>query len=310
MAEGSLASAVVLPDVESPGPSPDAGLKRKQSSTTDQDTDLKRRRLSGQIENQPPESAPSQSQSSPGTAGKDSDRRLNRRDEERKRGQRLFGSLLGTLSQSSNSAAQRRRADIERKQQDKLKLQDEEYGELKKKRREERIATRKKEQKLYEKEVMQTRHTNLVAMAYCLKTRTEPVLYYKPWQLRPQNESIIRDQVHDAEATVARELEEFEARSAAQEEEALDTEKQKLPEETAEQASTSKDTQNAQSTEPETDPARAETNHDKDPSIVKTESTPAIHNDIPLNHDQADVHRGAEDDGGEVVEDNEDTVIY
>jgi hypothetical protein len=39
-------------------------------------------------------------------------------DEDRKRGQRLFGGLLGTLSQSSSSAAQRRRADIEKKQQE------------------------------------------------------------------------------------------------------------------------------------------------------------------------------------------------
>lgn len=79
-------------------------------------------------------------------------RQANGRDEERKRGQRLFGALLGTLSQRSNTAAQKRRADIERKQQDKLKLQDEEYDELKKKKREERAAIRKKEQRYYEEE--------------------------------------------------------------------------------------------------------------------------------------------------------------
>jgi hypothetical protein len=49
--------------------------------------------------------------------------------EERKRGQRLFGAVLGTLSQSSSSTAQRRRADIEMKQQAKLKLQMEAHDE-------------------------------------------------------------------------------------------------------------------------------------------------------------------------------------
>lgn len=76
------------------------------------------------------------------------------REEDRKRGQRLFGGLLGTLSQSSSSAAQRRRADIERKQQDKLKSQDLQYDELKKQRKEQREAIRRKETPLYEREAV------------------------------------------------------------------------------------------------------------------------------------------------------------
>ena len=75
-------------------------------------------------------------------------------DEERKRGQRLFGALLGTLSQSSTTAAQRRRADIERKQQDKLKEQDAEYGENKKRRYEELMAARRREQKVYDRQAV------------------------------------------------------------------------------------------------------------------------------------------------------------
>jgi hypothetical protein len=74
--------------------------------------------------------------------------------EERKRGQRLFGALLGTLSQSSSSAAQKRRADIEKRQQDKLKLQDEEYGEKKRKRREELVSQRKLQQKDFDREAV------------------------------------------------------------------------------------------------------------------------------------------------------------
>jgi hypothetical protein len=145
---------VIVPEQENIERSLEAGLKRRQSSTTELELDTKRRRLSSQAETQETESNTAQTQISPKGEDQDSDRKRARRDEERKRGQRLFGSLLGTLSQSSTSAAQRRRADIERKQQDKLKLQDEEYGELKKKRREERLAVRKKEQKLHEKEMV------------------------------------------------------------------------------------------------------------------------------------------------------------
>lgn len=72
--------------------------------------------------------------------------------EERKRGQRLFGALIGTLSQSSSSTAQKRREDIERKQHAKLKLQAEEYDEKKRKRYEELIAIRRQEQRKYDKQ--------------------------------------------------------------------------------------------------------------------------------------------------------------
>lgn len=72
--------------------------------------------------------------------------------EERKRGQRLFGALLGTLSQSSSSTAQKRRTDIERKQQAKLRVQAEEYDEQKKQRLESLMAVRRKEQKKYDKQ--------------------------------------------------------------------------------------------------------------------------------------------------------------
>lgn len=157
---------------------PELTAKRRKSSTTEHDP--KRRRLSTEAGDNTspyserrrshelaPERPPLERKPTRQGAG---------RDEERKRGQRLFGGLLGTLSQSSTSAAQRRRADIEKKQQDKLKSQAEEYGELKKQKREQRDAIRKKEHPLYEREAMRTRHANMLAMAHSLKTRTKPVL--------------------------------------------------------------------------------------------------------------------------------------
>ena len=72
--------------------------------------------------------------------------------EERKRGQRLFGALLGTLSQSSSSTAQMRRTDIEKKQQAKLKLQAEEQDEKKKQKLEALLVVRRREQRKFDKQ--------------------------------------------------------------------------------------------------------------------------------------------------------------
>ncbi|KAL2851599.1 pinin/SDK/memA/ protein conserved region-domain-containing protein [Aspergillus pseudoustus] len=310
MTDGTLASAVIVPEQENLVDSPEVGLKRRQSSTTEVDSDTKRRRLSSQTETQDPETRAAQTQLSPKREEQNAERKRTRRDEERKRGQRLFGSLLGTLSQSSNSAAQRRRADIERKQQDKLKLQDEEYGELKKKRLEERLVVRRKEQRLYEKELMDTRHSNLLATAHFLKTKTEPVLFYKPWQLCSGDETIIRDQIREAEATIAREVEEYEARNSKGDEEPEN--ETNLPMETPGQAPTSKeDIQETSTTQTaDTDAAANDTNHEKVSKETMHGSPPATNNDGLASSTQEDDHRGAEDDVGEVMEDNEDTVIY
>ncbi|OJJ37623.1 hypothetical protein ASPWEDRAFT_171092 [Aspergillus wentii DTO 134E9] len=314
MAEG-LASAVALPDQETLIPSPEAGLKRRKSSTTDADS--KRRRLSSHHEDERPQSPQDRRPSSPAPEERKVERRPVRgREEERKRGQRLFGGLLGTLSQGSNSAAQRRRADIERRQQDKLKLQDEEYGELKKKRRDERVATRKKDQRLYEEESMRTRHSNLVAMAHFLKTKTKPVLYYKPWQLTHRDEDVIQDQIDEAEATVARETADFEERHPSPTEEESKEQKERTQSEVvAEQDPAPLPDKEPKEPKEETanDAAgttNAETDHDKGHEIIAgTDGTADRQDAAPVN-DQPDAHRAAEDDGGEVVEDQEDTVIY
>ena len=130
---------MILPDaIDEPQPS--AQDKRRQSNTSE--GSAKRPRLT---------------QNSPIGSGKDPiptqelvpERRRNGHLEERKRGQRLFGALLDTLSQSSSSTAQKRRTDIEKKQQAKLKLQAEEYDEKKKLRLEALMAIRRTEQKKF-----------------------------------------------------------------------------------------------------------------------------------------------------------------
>jgi hypothetical protein len=162
----AVASAVVVPEaVDIPRTGSDGSAsqstsnKRRQSSVSSQDS--KRPRLSSEhsdstikaSDDQPPPSSTAQptesqhqSRRSPPTI---SDRRRSGQIEERKRGQRLFGALLGTLSQSAGGTkAQQRRLDIERKQQAKLVAQREEIAEKRKldleKLKEERRAAQKK----------------------------------------------------------------------------------------------------------------------------------------------------------------------
>lgn len=137
---------MILPEANEQPHSPLESAKRRNSSIPEQN--VKRARLSQEESNRG-----NDAMSPPPTRV---DRALERRKsgqlEERKRGQRLFGALLGTLSQSSSSTAQRRRTDIERKQQAKLKLQADEFDEKKRQRLDAIMAVRRQEQKKYNRQ--------------------------------------------------------------------------------------------------------------------------------------------------------------
>ncbi|KAL9085432.1 MAG: hypothetical protein Q9165_007582 [Trypethelium subeluteriae] len=213
----SVASAVVLPEFnESPQPSPHPtpnGQKRRQSSVSSSAS--KRPRLSTDAT----ASAAAPDSGAPPREEPALDRRRNRqilgRSEERQRGQRLFGGLLSTLSQSSQGGAgaaarERRKAEIERKQAEKLKARDEEYDEEKKRKLEELTRVRRREQWIWDEQAMRTRHSNMLATARFLQTESEPKLYYKPWELRLDEEDRINKQIADAEALISRETIDFE----------------------------------------------------------------------------------------------------
>ncbi len=136
-----MASAVILPEAEDiPSPS----LKRRQSSISD-NGDSKRRRVSYDEEASKQEDVKRPEARNERLGGKTA--------EERKRGRRLFGALLGTLSQSSSSStAHKRRTDIEQKQQAKLKQQTEEADEKKKEKLETLLKERRKEQRVYDRQ--------------------------------------------------------------------------------------------------------------------------------------------------------------
>lgn len=138
----AVASAVLLPDaVDEPQSS--AQAKRRQSTTSEGSAKRPRHPQHSSI-GTGRDAIPSQERVP--------ERRRNGQLEERKRGQRLFGALIDTLSQSSSSTAQKRRTDIEKKQQAKLKLQAEEYDEKKKQRLDALMAIRRIEQKKFDKQ--------------------------------------------------------------------------------------------------------------------------------------------------------------
>jgi hypothetical protein len=116
----TLASAVVIPDTNQPT------LKRRQSDEPESETETKRARIapennetSIQIKDEALKST--QVSSNP---------RRPRKEEDRKRGQRLFGALLGTLSSAAgrSTKAAQQRADIEKRQAAKLRQLDEKVG--------------------------------------------------------------------------------------------------------------------------------------------------------------------------------------
>lgn len=133
--------------------------------------------------------------------------------------------------------------------------------------------------------------------------------YYKPWQLRPEDEDLIRHQIEEAEATISRERAEFEARRPPQEESESKEETEIRAGNQQEAPQPDVDVQEPKdTTEESSDKASAETNQGQNIEAAVPETV----NDVPasVNHTGSDDHRAADDDGGEVVEDNEDTVIY
>ncbi|OJD23952.1 hypothetical protein ACJ73_04692 [Blastomyces percursus] len=351
MEEETIASAVALPEQEE---NSDSRLKRRQSPSDDNES--KRRRLSA--DNEHPEPKDKQASSLTATTSKTISNATDQRDarrksgvaEERKRGQRLFGALLGTLSQSSSTAAQKRRADIEKKQQAKLRMQAEVYNELTRKKQEDLLAMRKKQQRTYDAQSMRLRHSNQLAMAHFLKTTTEPVLYYKPWELRPEEEDRIERQIEDCKAAITREVEEFEAKNPPSPSDPVQeqgdnqrTVTDAISSAVAPRNNTLQDTEhlksdtvgadnNSNSKLPELEhkPEPTTTTESKSPKHTPTLTAPTTsdhptvsdatnepssptktHDDHPSTASASHHQKSTEDDSGEVMlEDKEDTVIY
>ncbi|KAI1322813.1 hypothetical protein F5Y16DRAFT_385486 [Xylariaceae sp. FL0255] len=141
------------------------------------------------------------------------DRREIARQEERKRGRRLFGGLMNTLSQAGAAGSQnRKRQEVERRQQAKTAQQrDDEYRQ----RMEDRAKlaeTRAIEQIYFEEQVMRAKHRDLLSKARFLKTKARPPIYYQPYKLTRSQEEQVKDQIEEAEKLIEEELARFKDR--------------------------------------------------------------------------------------------------
>ncbi|WXC62183.1 hypothetical protein SNK03_008041 [Fusarium graminearum] len=151
-----------------------------------------------------------------GSKGVDVDRRKVATQEEKKRGKRLFGGLLSTLSQTSGDSTQKRRLEIERRQQERMRKQSVEDDKLQAEKRARAMEARKGDQIVFDEEVMRNKHTKMLAVAQYLRTKSQPQIYYLPWKLTEAQEDTIEEQTRHAKATVEREVEAFNKRKERQ----------------------------------------------------------------------------------------------
>ncbi|KAI0199686.1 hypothetical protein F4808DRAFT_205016 [Astrocystis sublimbata] len=146
------------------------------------------------------------------------DRREVARQEEKKRGKRLFGGLMSTLNQANAGAQRRKRPEIERRQQAKpvqqAKPAPQRPGDdpSRTQRLAKLEAVRKAEQLKFDEQVMKTIHADMRAKARYLQTKALPKIFYRPYEpTRPQQDKI-EHQIEQVEVTIKNEISQFEER--------------------------------------------------------------------------------------------------
>lgn len=129
----------------------------------------------------------------------------------------------------ANSAASKRRAEQDERRREETRKREAEIGERQKHRLDRLNTVRRKEQRKVDEVNMRVRHDNLIASVHFLVTETEPKLvspalpynrelmhriltllkYYKPWELRPEDEDCMKRRREDIESQIDKELDDF-----------------------------------------------------------------------------------------------------
>lgn len=168
---------------------------------------------------------------------------------------------------------------------------------------------------------MKARHDNMLHLAHFLYTKSEPQLYYKPWEMSPDEEDRITDQVAEAKETIQRERDEFEAR----EEEERQRERRATPDEwtyrgtdlrTGDGAHDRRPAQRGIESEEATNGRQSQTQdqemQDQPAGDIAPEPQPTDGPAVPQKSPEHEVNADepSKDADEEVVEAAEDTVIY
>ncbi|KXL49053.1 MAG: hypothetical protein FE78DRAFT_86557 [Acidomyces sp. 'richmondensis'] len=313
------------------------GIKRRQSEGAEQES--KRQRVSpgksSPAADAEEEQRPQERGTPPDSKNSDSlDRvREGKRKsiviDEKKRTKRLFGALLGNLNQPSDRAL-KRRLKIEERRKAELQRQDDERREDTQRRLEKLAEQRRRNQVKVDEENMHMRHQHLLNAANFLQTNTEPKLYYRPWDLRADEEDRIDLQIKEARATVERECAEF--RNTHDDHQMIDEPQDggiaatkticnEIDEDLGNSDASARDRQISVSKSPERVeqfPSNPEDSvDDVRPRNVPESSVVVANSGHKANSsgdqaasDPAGKHHDMDEDGDHVVEGDEDTVIY
>ncbi|KAI9495469.1 pinin/SDK/memA/ protein conserved region-domain-containing protein [Zychaea mexicana] len=150
--------------------------------------------------------------------------RLAMNADSRRRGQRMFGVLLGTLNKfkddsKNTSEAEKKRQEIESKTHEKLANEKKELAEKleadKQRREREAALLRKREERLVEEKRDSTCVKQKEYLANYVKTKAHPALYYRPKKLTDDLAKQIEEQISSAR----QERTAYEARKAEREKE-------------------------------------------------------------------------------------------
>ncbi|KAJ4304376.1 hypothetical protein N0V88_001989 [Collariella sp. IMI 366227] len=211
--------------------------------------------------------------------------------EEKKRGQRLFGGLVSALSRPPSGAQQQKRLEIERRQQEKAQQRraDDE------KRRTEKLERLKR--------IREIEQIGLDEQA----TKSEPKVHYLPWEPSKEQEDIIKDQIRAAEEMIDREMRDFKDRRERRFRELGVTPPPRSPTPPPQ----------VETHQPELEPEPAAESRPDQATVGEPKSPPQETNPdtdaaapTPSNTQNNHHEREPDENGDEVMQDEEDIVIY